>query len=269
MSNHKRPTALYTPAEGWERYIDDIVKKKNRPAHKITEGLPLIFKEMGIKNKDIIFDYKHWLKYHTIDDQLIHEEITSEVLKTLPEQLANPIAIFDSVSKNKRQETQALTVFTHISVGNDRIMMAVHLDVTQKRFFRKGRSKTFKVHKVASVYKKDETIKSMFIWKKYSRYIDEERVNELLVATKGNHTELEGVQFPQLEQLTSSHNHKVILKSELVKKYPEAFGICPEENLTPQVEKSPIPKHNQVQKAPIPNIDFSKKEKSKTLSIKP
>ncbi len=90
----------------------------------------------------------------------------------------------------------------------------------------------------------------------------------MLVATKGNHT-TSGLQLPIWEQLTNSHNHKVLLKSELVKKYPEAFGICPEENLIPQVEKSPIPKHNQVQKAPIPNIDFStSKRQQKMLGIK-
>ncbi len=267
MSNHKRPTALYTPAEGWERYIDEAFSKDKhvRPFHAITKGLPLVFKEIGVSEKDIVFSYKTWAVNHILDEgNLLHPEATKEMFKTIPKQLADPIAIFDSDSPHaKKFGITGLTVFTDIPVGDDLVLIAVHLD--------KKHGKNNNFHRVASAYKRAETLKTIKRWMDcgFTRYIDEKRISEMLSTIIGKSESREGVQFPQWAKLTNSSTHNIVLKSELVKKYPEAFGICPEESLTPQVEKSPIPKHNQVQKAPIPNIDFStSKRQQKMLGIK-
>ncbi len=44
------------------------------------------------------------------------------------------------------------------------------------------------------------------------RHIDKKELMELLAATEGNQTSLEGVQFPQWEQLANSRGRKVLLK---------------------------------------------------------
>ncbi len=237
----ERPTTLYTPAKGWEKYIDTAFTDKDvSPFYAITKGLPLVFKEIGVNEKDIVFSYRKWAENHILDEgNLLHPEATKKMFKTIPKQLADPIEIFDSDSPHaKKFGITGLTVFTDIPVGDDLVLVAIHLD--------KKYGKNHEFHRVASAYKRTETLETIQRWMKcgFTRYIDEKRISELPSTIIEKSESRARVQFPQWAKLTNSSNHKVILKSELVKKYPEAFGVL-EKNKTSDLPKMPDLKKQQ------------------------
>ncbi len=217
MSEQKVPTTLYTPAEGWDEYVEKAFGgERVKPFHPLTIGPPLVFQEIGLSQHDVVFFYGQWKQDHVSQGEIIkHPEADKTVFKALPKELADPIAIFDSASPHLDENITAITVFTDIPVGKDLIMVAIHLNQEHNNI---------EIHEVKSAYKNKSKMIKHLIKKEHTRYIDEERVGKLYSIAKGKDPKREGVQFPQWNKLVNSHNHKVILKSELVKKYPEAFG---------------------------------------------
>ncbi len=216
----KKGEVLYQKAEGYDQYIDDAFDGEEvRLFNPVTRGLPLVFKEIGVSEKSIVFSYPKWARNH-IDESgdLIHPEADREVFKALPAQLSDPIAIFDSASLNIPDSLNALTVFTDIPVGDNLIMVAIHLDKREGRIH--------EVHRIASAYERSNTLETIQSWIDggYTRYLDEKRTSELFGSPEGENLQIDGLQLPNWNSITNSSGHRVVLKSELVKKYPRAFG---------------------------------------------
>ncbi len=119
------------------------------------------------------------------------------------------MAVFDSATRGS-----SLVVLTDIEIEGDHIIIPISIDNEFKRFT---------IHSIPSVYKRERTYQTVIGWSKNNllRYIDEKRVDQLF-GTANASTRTPRVQFPHRELINSS-NHKVVLKSELVKKYPKAF----------------------------------------------
>ncbi len=116
-----------------------------------------------------------------------------------------------NIVKNFENDKRVLGEVTDIAIKHDHVLTPIRLYINKDGWF--------EIHNIPMTYRKRSTRNTMVNWanSQLLLYLDEKRTDSTFESDEGP--------IPSLsERLISSSNHKVVLKSELVKKYPRAFG---------------------------------------------
>ncbi len=116
-----------------------------------------------------------------------------------------------NIVKNFENDKKIIEVVTDIAIKHNHVITPVQLYINGED--------GFEIHNIPMTCRKRSTRNTMVNWanSQLLLYLDEKRTDSTFESDEGP--------IPSLsERLISSSNHKVVLKSELVKKYPRAFG---------------------------------------------
>ena len=189
---------------------------KDNETLTVCEKSPAILRAIGFDDKPITITGA--TLNHIIDK---HKDITEDVLKTLPEQMLDPIAVFKSQKKDK---PDSRLIFTEHFVNEKPVVIAVEM---------KHKDKHIEVNSIRSVYERDvyskkgvNILQENFINAGLLLYLDDKRADEWSAIT--------GVSFP-LEAFSTSSPYTdsigqnaplvkaFLTKSQIIGENPEAI----------------------------------------------
>ncbi len=115
-----------------------------------------------------------------------------------------------NIVKNFENDKRVLGEVTDIAIKHDHVLTPIRLYINKDGWF--------ETHSVSTAHRKRNTPNTMSNRATDGRllYLDKERTDKMFDASGAPIA-------PLLAHLASPSNHKVVLKSELVKKYPKAF----------------------------------------------
>lgn len=189
---------------------------KDNETLTVCKKSPAILRAVGFDDKPIMIT-KATLNH--ISDK--HKDITEAVLKTLPEQMLDPIAIFKSQKKDK---PDSRLIFTEHFVNEKPVVIAIEM---------KHKDKHIEVNSIRSVYERDvyskkglNILQENFINAGLLLYLDDKRADEWSAVT--------GVSFPleafsKLNPVPDSIGQNAQLvkafltKSQIIGENPEAI----------------------------------------------
>lgn len=192
-----------------DRYFTGAMKSNE--ALTVTKRTPAILRAVGFDDKPITVT-SAVLKH--ITDK--HKDITQAILKTLPEQLLDPIAVFKSQNEN---QPNSRLIFTEHFINGKPVIAAIELNYETDHTT---------VNSIRSTYKKD-SIKAIQKWIDDGNvlYVDDKRADEW-GATTGLQLPLRA--FPKLNpsntiigENTGNVNTGVLKKSDIIGDNAEAI----------------------------------------------
>lgn len=208
---------LRRESEAFGREVDKVFANGRAPSSNIRmlSQTPLVMQMVAGDSTSVRAAAKGgiWVSPHTFDSALSvmgHPGMTADVLKQLPEALANPIAIFDSDSQQNRQAGDLVFMVGVRDANGATVVIPVALDVKGNRV---------NINVVKSAYGKENNGVPNDRWfvnqvKRNARYVNGQlfgrwsRQNGLLRGA--------GVQFP-FTRTTNSNGHSVYNESDLAK----------------------------------------------------
>jgi hypothetical protein len=197
--------------EEWGRQLDDWKKNNEAPSNRtLRVGMtPDVLKKLGAKTQIMAMMPRNMDKVHN------NKKIPLDVLKRLPEALANPLMVFKSATM-----ADSLVVLTELEHNGENLIAAIHLNVEHGRMT---------INDIASVHDravKDENGKVITpgwqwfkgqIEKGNLRYYDKNRSSRWF-------REHSGLQLPGVINRESYRGTKILTEKDIVKPVAPEFS---------------------------------------------
>jgi hypothetical protein len=118
-AGHKAWEQVQKDTEEWGRQLDEW-KEGKQPERSVLQvgNTPDVLKKLGAKAKMMVMVPRNLNKIHNTKD------IPLEIIKRLPEELANPLMVFKSATM-----ADSLVVLTELEHNGENLIVAVHLNV--------------------------------------------------------------------------------------------------------------------------------------------